>query len=38
VEELRDTLRRFIDENDRLLVTEVSDWASYNSMMDLNTL
>lgn len=37
-EELRDTLMAFIDDNDRLLVTEVRDWASYNLMSDPNNL
>ena len=36
-EELRDTLMAFIDDNDRLLVTEVRDWASYNLIAPLPT-
>ena len=35
---LRDELKRDIDTNDRLLVTEVGHWAGYNLMFNLNTL
>ena len=30
--QLRDDLKAYVDSNDRLLVTQVSDWASYNLM------
>lgn len=30
--QLRDDLKSYIDANDRLLITEVADWASYNLM------
>lgn len=30
--QLRDDLKTYMDTNDRLLVTEVSDWASFNLM------
>ena len=35
---LRDHFKKFIDSNDRLLVTclDSSDWASLNAMTDLN--
>ena len=35
---LRDDLRRFIDANDRLLVSTLNDWASYNAMTDINQI
>ena len=30
--ELRDDLKRYVDSNDRILITEIRDWASYNLM------
>jgi hypothetical protein len=30
--QLRDDLKAFVDANDRLLITVVADWASYNLM------
>lgn len=30
--QLRDDLKAYIDSNDRLLVTQVADWASYRLM------
>jgi len=38
VTSLRDTLRNYIDSNDRLLVCEVSDWSSWNALFDINQL
>ena len=35
---LRDYLRKFIDSNDRLLVTELGEWAACNALTDLNAL
>lgn len=35
---LRDHLATFMDGNDRLLVTQVLDWAGYRLMADMNTL
>ena len=37
---LRDYLRRFIDSNDRILVTclDSNDWAGWNLMVDPNTV
>lgn len=37
---VRDHLKRFIDSNDRLLVTELdgTGWAGFNLMADLNTI
>ena len=37
---LRDYLRRFIDSNDRILVTclDRNDWAGWNLMVDPNTV
>jgi hypothetical protein len=34
--ELRDHFKQFIDTNDRLLVNDFKDWASYNALLDLN--
>lgn len=31
--QLRDHFQKSIDTNDRLLVTEVGDWASYNTLV-----
>jgi hypothetical protein len=30
--QLRDDLKTYIDANDRILVTVIADWASYNLM------
>ena len=35
---LRDQLKRYIDENDRLLVAEVDGWATRSAMSDMNEL
>lgn len=35
---IRDHVRKVMDANDRLLVAQVSDWASYNVMTDINTI
>ena len=35
-EKLRDYFKKFIDSNDRLLVVAVSDWATWNAMVDIN--
>ena len=39
-EAIRDYLRRFIDSNDRILVTclDSADWAGWNLMVDPNTV
>ena len=37
-EQLRDQLLSFIDDNDRLFVDQVSDWASFNAMVDPNKI
>lgn len=34
--ELRDDIRPYMDSNDRLMVSEVTNWASYNAMTDVN--
>ena len=34
--DVRDHLVKFIDTNDRLLVNDYTDWASWNLMLDLN--
>lgn len=34
--QLRDHLRQYIDQNDRLLVNDFSDWASWGAMVDIN--
>lgn len=36
--ELRDELLRLIDDNDRILVTQLNGWAWFNLMADLNRL
>ena len=36
--QIRDHLRGFIDENDRLLVSETTNWASFNAEVDLNNV
>ena len=33
---LRDYLMQFIDQNDRLLVIAIQNWASFNTMTDIN--
>lgn len=35
---LRDTLKDYIDSNDRLLVVQSADWASWRAMVDINTV
>jgi len=35
---IRDHLSRYIDQNDRVIVTEMGDWATYGSMVDINTI
>ena len=35
---LRDHLLQYIDKNDRVIVTEMGDWATYGSMVDINTI
>jgi hypothetical protein len=37
---LRDHLVRYVDANDRILVVSIDsgDWASWNAMVDLNTI
>jgi hypothetical protein len=34
--QIRDHLRKFIHDSDRLLITAVGGWASWNSMIDVN--
>lgn len=34
--QLRDHLRQYMDANDRILVNDFSDWASYNTLVDIN--
>jgi hypothetical protein len=37
--QIRDHLRRFIHAQDRLLVSELTaNWASFNQLIDMNTL
>lgn len=36
--DLRDYFKRFIDNDDRLLVNESSDWATYNTLKTPNNL
>lgn len=35
---IRDQLKQHIDDNDRLLVAEVDDWATRSAMIDMNEL
>lgn len=35
---LRDTLKAYLDSNDRLVVVESADWSSWNAMVDVNTI
>jgi hypothetical protein len=35
---LRDDLKRYVDNDDRLLVDQSFTWASWNALIDLNTL
>jgi hypothetical protein len=35
---MRDYLRKFMHADDRILVTEVSDWAGYNTMIKISDL
>ena len=34
--QLRDLLKEHVDHNDRLMVAEVGDWASYNALVNIN--
>lgn len=36
--QIRDHLRRFIHDTDRLLITAVNDWASWNSLTRINDI
>ena len=33
---LREHFQKFIDDNDRLLVTQVDDWSSWNALISIN--
>ncbi len=35
-EALRDHFAKFVDNGDRLLVSELTDWASWNAISDIN--
>ena len=35
---LRDTLKEYLDKNDRLVVDQSATWAAWNAMVDINTL
>jgi hypothetical protein len=35
---LRDTLKDYLDSNDRLLVVENANWASWRAMIDINSV
>jgi hypothetical protein len=35
---LRDDLQRHVDHDDRVLVVENRDWASFNALLDANTV
>jgi CRISPR/Cas system-associated endoribonuclease Cas2 len=38
-QQLRDALRNYIDYNDRLIVVQMTgDWATWQSMHDINTI
>jgi hypothetical protein len=36
--ELRDYLKQYTDTTDRLLISPLDDWASYNTEVDINTI
>ena len=36
--QLRDHLRPFIHQQDRLLITEVADWAAWNAQTNINQI
>jgi hypothetical protein len=36
--DLRDTLKSFVDSNDRLLVDESNTWASFRALVDINKI
>lgn len=35
---LRDYIRPYLDSNDRLLVVQFDDWASFNALVDINKM
>lgn len=35
---LRDGLKEYLDRNDRLVVVESATWASWDAMVDINTV
>jgi hypothetical protein len=35
---IRDHLMRYIDQNDRIIVAEMGEWATYGTMIDINTV
>jgi len=35
---LRDELQQYVDGDDRVLVVESTDWASWNALIDANTV
>jgi hypothetical protein len=37
-EQFRDHLLKFVHQSDRLLVTTVSDWASWNALVSINEI
>lgn len=34
--QLRDYLMKFVDANDRILVNDFSDWAAYNTLINIS--
>lgn len=35
---MREHFQRYVDADDRVLVTEVSDWSSWNAIINLNDI
>jgi hypothetical protein len=36
--QIRDWVQSYVDSNDRIVVTELNNWATWNSMFDLNQI
>ena len=36
--QVRDWIKQYIDANDRILVTDLTNWASWNVMTDINQI
>ncbi len=36
--QIRDWVQSYVDSNDRIVVTELQNWATWNAMFDLNQI